>query len=156
PDGTVITFTKVSGPGSFVGPNTCTTAGGAGSCTVVITAANTGPTVGKAATGVLVGGITIHRETGAGLPGDSTNANKTWVNAAISIAPSATNEVGHAHVFTVTVVQDTGTGSFTLAPNAPVTVTCVAANGAAASGPFNGTTNASGTVLVTVNSPTTG
>jgi hypothetical protein len=160
PDGTVINFTIVAGPGSFVGPSSCTTPGGgapgSGSCTVVITSANSGTTVVKAATDVTVGGLTIHRETGDGLPGDSSNANKTWVRGAISIAPSATNEVGHAHVFTVTVAQDPGTGSFALAPNVPVTVTCTAQNGALPQGPFTGTTNASGTVLVTVNSPTTG
>jgi hypothetical protein len=158
PDGTVITFTKVSGPGDFVpaGANTCMTTGGTGSCTVVISSTTTGTTVVNASSTVSVGGVSLTRSTGDGLPGDSPNANKTWVAAFISIAPSATNEVGHAHVFTVTVVQDPGTGVLQLAPNVPVAVTCVAANGAAAQGPFNGTTNASGTFLVTVNSPTTG
>src|SRR5262249_60204520 len=114
---------------------------------VVITSANTGTTVVSASSTLTVGGISITRSTGDGLPGDSSNANKTWVKAAISIAPSATNEVGHAHVFTVTVVQDPGTGVFGLAANAPVMVTCTAQNGAAAQGPFSGTTNPSGTSL---------
>ena len=40
PAGTLITFSKVSGPGSFVGAvNTCTTIGTTGSCTVQITSA---------------------------------------------------------------------------------------------------------------------
>src|SRR5262249_46686056 len=106
PDGTVITFTKVSGPGSFVGPSTCTTAGGTGSCTVVITSATTGVTVVNASTTVSVGGVVLTRSTGDANVGDGPNAQKTWVNARITIAPNATNEVNHAHTFTVTLEKD--------------------------------------------------
>jgi hypothetical protein len=156
PDGTMISFSIVSGPGTFVGSNTCTTTGGTGSCTVQITSASTGTTVVNATTNVSVGGVSLTRSTGDTNAGDSPNASKTWVAAFISIAPTAVNEVGTPHTFTVTVVQDPGTGVLQLAPNVPVTVTCNPHNGAAPSGPFNGTTNASGTFLVTVNSQTTG
>src|SRR5262249_53565108 len=80
PNGTTINFSIVSGPGSFVGPTSCTTAGGTGSGTAVITSSTTGTTVIKASTDVTVGGVVLHRETGDGLPGDSANAQKNWQN----------------------------------------------------------------------------
>src|SRR3954454_12471964 len=158
PDGTLITFSIQSGPGVFVGGvNTCNTAGGTGSCTVQITSATTGTTVVRAATDVTVAGVSLHRATADGLPGDSADAHKDWVNARISIAPSATNEVGHAHTFTVTLQKDLGAG-FVAAAGETVTVTCTASNGATPTpaGPFTGTTNASGQFQVTVNSPLPG
>src|SRR3954462_1447918 len=158
PDGTLITFSIQSGPGSFVGGvNTCNTAGGTGSCTVQITSATTGTTVVRAATDVTVAGVSLHRATGDANVGDSADAHKDWVNARISIAPSATNEVGHAHTFTVTLEKDVGAG-FVAAAGETVTVTCTASNGATPTpaGPFTGTTDAAGHFTVTVNSPTTG
>src|SRR5262249_50133417 len=141
PDGTLITFTKVSGPGSFVGANTCTTTGGTGSCTVVISSGTTGTTVVNASSTVSVGGGSLTRSTGDGLTGDSANANKTWVAAAITIAPSAANEVGSPHTFTVTVTEDLGNAVFVPAAGANVTATCTAGNGATPTpaGPFTGT-----------------
>ena len=53
----------------------------------------------------------LTRATGDAHAGDSADAQKMWVNAAIVIAPNATNEVGQPHTFTVTVLQDTGSGS---------------------------------------------
>src|SRR3954454_1142987 len=158
PDGTLITFSIQSGPGVFVGGvNTCNTAGGTGSCTVQITSGTPGTTVVRAATDVTVAGVSLHRATADGLPGDSADAHKDWVNARISIAPSATNEVGHAHTFTVTLQKDVGAG-FVAAAGETVTVTCTASNGATPTpaGPFTGTTNASGQFQVTVNSPLPG
>src|SRR5262249_36051008 len=73
PAGTLVTGTIVSGPGSFVGGNTCTTIGATGDCQLTITSSTTGTTVVKAATDVVVGGVSLHRETGDGLPGDSPN-----------------------------------------------------------------------------------
>src|SRR5262249_11600818 len=103
PDGTVITFTIASGPGSFVGPSSCTTSGGTGSCTVVITSNAVGTTVVHAATDVTVSGVALHRETD-GANGNSGNANKNWVDANINISPAnATNEIGTNHVLTITV-----------------------------------------------------
>jgi len=53
PAGTLVTLSKVSGPGSFVGGvNTCTTIGVTGSCTVPITATTAGTTVINATTTV--------------------------------------------------------------------------------------------------------
>ena len=80
PAGTLITFSIVSGPGSFVGGvTTCTTVGTTGSCTATITSATPGTTVVKAATNVTVGGIVVHRETGDGKAGDSAHAQKNWI-----------------------------------------------------------------------------
>src|SRR5262249_7389462 len=45
PDGTTITFSITNGPGSFVGGvNTCTTAGGTGSCSVQVVSSTPGVT----------------------------------------------------------------------------------------------------------------
>jgi len=74
------------------------------------------------------------------------------------IAPNATNEVGQPHTFTVTLLEDTGSGLVPAGAGEPVTVTLTPANGATPSpaGPFNLTTNASGQVSVTFTSPTAG
>jgi hypothetical protein len=111
PSGTLITFSKVSGPGSFVGGvNTCTTIGATGSCSVQITSSATGTTVVRAATDVVVVGTTLHRETGDANAGDSTDAQKEWVDAKIDITPAtADNPVGTNHVLTITVTAINGT-----------------------------------------------
>src|SRR5262249_26585305 len=104
PNGTVISFSIVSGPGSFVGGvNSCTTSGGTGSCTVQITSSSVGATVVHATTDVTVAGVTLHRETDGVAP-NSGNANKNWVDANIQInPPTATNPLGTNHVLTITV-----------------------------------------------------
>src|SRR5262245_6047214 len=162
PDGTVINFSILSGPGSFVGPNSCTTAGGTGSCQVTISSAVTGQTVIRATTDVTVSGVSLHRETGDGHAGDSADAGKTWVNAQISIAPNATNEVGQPHTFTVTLEKDTGTGVFVPAAGEHVDVTLTDSNGAAHTAPTGTCTNAGantdalGQCTITFTSPTAG
>jgi uncharacterized repeat protein (TIGR01451 family) len=79
PNGTTINFT-LSGPASFVGPSSCTTAGGSGSCAVVITSNTTGSTTIKASTDVSMGGVTVHRESGDAKAGDSADATKLWAD----------------------------------------------------------------------------
>jgi len=108
PNGTTITFAIVSGPGSFVGASSCTTFGGTGSCSAVISSSATGTTTIKASTDATVGGVTLHRAGGDGKAGYSTNASKAWAAAKIAIASSATNEVGQSYTFTVTLSKDTG------------------------------------------------
>jgi hypothetical protein len=81
PAGTLITFTLVNTGGAsavFVGPDSCTTSGGTGSCTVVISSPTAGTTTIRAITDVTVATVPLHRETGDGLPGDSNDAVKTW------------------------------------------------------------------------------
>jgi len=113
PDGTVINFTLQNSGGAtaaFVGPNSCTTAGGTGSCTVVISSPTAGTTTVKATTTVSVGGVTLTRATGDGLAGDSADASKAWVNANIQITPAtADNPVATTHVLTITVNAINGT-----------------------------------------------
>ena len=142
PEGTTITFEIVFGPGLFVGPNSCLTVGVTGSCTAIITSSTSGITKIRAKTDVGVGGLTLHRETGDELAGDSDDALKSWANARISIAPSATNEVGHSHTFTVLLEKDNGSGTFVPAPDGHVTVTLTDANGANHSAPTGSCTNA--------------
>src|SRR5262249_58653596 len=80
PDGTQISFTIDSGPGSFTTTNPCTTSGGTGSCQITLTSSATGVTTISAHTNVTVAGVLLHRDTnGTGL--NSGPAQKTWVNA---------------------------------------------------------------------------
>src|SRR5262249_34907298 len=130
PDGTLITFSKVSGPSSFVGGvNTCTTSGGTGSCSVQITSSATGTTVIRATSTVTGAGVSLTRTTKEGVTGDSVDAQKNWVDAKISITPNATNEVGQPHTFTVTLQKDSGSG-FVPANGEHVAVTLTDSNGA--------------------------
>lgn len=103
PDGTVIDYAIVSGPGSFVGgDDDCTTSGGTGSCSVSITSASAGTTVVSASTSVQVGPITVQRSTnGNAGPGGSGNAVKEWVDAYVKVTPDDINPVNQQHVFTV-------------------------------------------------------
>ena len=158
PAGTVCTGSIVSGPGSFVGSNQCATVGTSGDCQLTITSAVTGLTTIHASTDVLVAGVSLHRETGDGHAGDGANAQKLWVNAAILIAPNATNEVGQPHTFTATLLFDTGSGLQPAGANQPVTVTLASSNGATPvpAGPFTLTTNAAGQVSVTFTSQAAG
>src|SRR5262249_17982773 len=87
------------------------------------------------------------------------------VKASISIAPSATNEVGASHTFTVTLSKDLGNGAgFVPAAGEHVTVSLADANGASSSvqagsstcddpGP---NTNAAGQCTLMFTSPTAG
>jgi phosphoheptose isomerase len=135
PDGTTINFVIVSGPGGFIGPSSCTTTAGSGSCTAVISSNTTGTTRIRATTDVSVGGQLLHRETGDAKPGDSLDASKVWASAKIAIVPNATHEVGQSHTFTVTLFKDTSTGAFVPAAGEHVDVSLANGNGAAYTAP---------------------
>jgi hypothetical protein len=164
PDGTTIDFTIVSGPGSFVGPSSCTTSGGTGSCDVVITSATSGTTTIKASTDVIVGGVSLHRATGDANVGDSGDATKKWATARISIAPDATNEVGDPHTFVVTLEKNTGTGTFVPAQGEHVDFTLSDTNGASSGldaaastcGDAGANTDSNGQCTITFTSNTAG
>jgi hypothetical protein len=111
-DGTTIKFTIVSGPGSFVGPTSCTTSGGTGSCTAVITSNNAGTTVVRAATDVTVGGESLHRETGDSNFGDSGDAQKKWTGCVTTPGQTAT--------FTTTSVTVNGVPAYKLTYTQPL------------------------------------
>src|SRR5262249_9698087 len=156
PDGTVINFTIVSGPGSFVGPTSCTTSGGTGSCTVVITSATPGVSVVKAATDVTVSGVVLHRETGDANPGDSPNANKNWVDANIQITPAtAANEIGTNHTLTGHVNVNTGVGGFVNAPDGTVITFTILSGPGSFVGPSSCTTTGGTRTCTRVNTTAT-
>jgi uncharacterized repeat protein (TIGR01451 family) len=160
PAGTQINFTIDSGPGSFTSANPCTTVGTTGSCTINLTSAVTGVSTVRAHVMLQVGGTALTRSTD-GTGANSGPALKRWVNASITIAPNATNEVGHSHTFTVTVLQDQGDGDGSFAaPDVTVTVTLTDANGAVHTAPtgtcVSGTTNQSGQCTITFLSNTAG
>src|SRR5262245_23761620 len=98
---------------------------------------------------------------------NSGPATKTYVDAKIAIAPNDTNNIGFAHTFTVTVMEDAGQGAgFVAAAGETVTVsssgsagsitggTCATTNNG--NGTFSGTTNGSGQCTVIVNSNVAG
>src|SRR5262249_18093772 len=101
-----------SGPGSFVGGNTCKYTGGgaSASCTVVITSATTGTTVVSATSNIpLTNDGTVMRTTD-GTAGNGSPASKTWVDANIHITPAAaTNAANTNHTLTITVNAVHGT-----------------------------------------------
>ena len=111
PDGTVISFTIDSGPGSFTSPNPCTTAGGTGSCTVTSRRPYGRRRRSPRTTTVIGRRSRAHADDERRWRGNSGPATKTWVNARIAIAPNATNEVGQPHTFTVTLQKDIGDGA---------------------------------------------
>ena len=76
PDGTTISFTTASGPGSLSAPS-CTTTGGTGSCSVTLTSAVVGTTVVNDSTTVTVSGVSLTRTTNGVAP-NSGPANETW------------------------------------------------------------------------------
>src|SRR6266511_397579 len=79
PDGTSISFTIDSGPGSFTTANPCTTVGGTGSCNVTLVSATSGTTIVSAHTTVSVGGISLTRDTD-GVGANSGAATKLWAD----------------------------------------------------------------------------
>src|SRR4029079_653767 len=109
PNGTTVTFSllnNVAGA-SFVSGNTCTTT--AGSCTVQINTSTPGGVDIHATTTFSVLTVRLTRASGDGLPGDSANAHKTYVDGKISVTPlTAVNEVRSSHTITATVSQDDG------------------------------------------------
>jgi hypothetical protein len=162
PDGTQISFSIDSGPGSFTTANPCTTSGGTGSCQITLSSSLTGVTTVSAHTTISVGGVSLTRNTD-GTGGNSGPAVKTWVNARIHIAPSATNEINHSHTFTVTLEKDIGDGNgFVPAAGEHVDVTLTDSNGATHTAPTGScttagpNTNASGQCTITFSSPTAG
>jgi uncharacterized repeat protein (TIGR01451 family) len=77
PAGTSISFSIVSGPGSFTTANPCTTVGATGSCTITLVSNTTGTTVVSATTTVSVGGVALTRTTN-GTGANSAAAVKNW------------------------------------------------------------------------------
>jgi len=166
--GATITPTLVNSGGSTAQITGGTCDGGVtdsdGQCTIIVNS----PTAGKAVVDVsvtltidgLVGSDTVTRATdGNAGPGGSDGAQKIWINANITIESDATNEVGDAHTFTVTVKADEGEG-FEPVEGVTVTPSISNVNGATAEitgGTCeSGTTDASGQCTIVISSPTSG
>jgi len=116
PDGTVVSFSLVSGPGSLASPS-CTISNGLGTCTDVLTSSVEGTSVINASVVITVDGVQLTRSTNDSVPGDSPNAVKNWhkVQPSITTAQSAGGTVG------LTSVSDTATVSGGLNPTGTVT-----------------------------------
>jgi hypothetical protein len=152
----------ISGPGT-VSTQSCVPAGVTGSCEVSFSSASTGTSVFRATVDPSVGGLTLHRETGDTHPGDGPNAQVAWVAARIRITPTATNEVGAPHTFSVVLEEDAGGGAgFVPAAGQHVDVALSDADGADHTTPTGTCTNpgantdASGQCTITFTSESTG
>jgi hypothetical protein len=153
PDGTVVSFSLVSGPGSLASPS-CTISNGLGTCTDVLTSDVAGTSVINASTTVVVDGVTLHRSTNDSVPGDSVNAVKNWhkVQPSITTTQSAGGTIGVSVSDTATVSgghNPTGTVTFQLfgsgdstCSGTPVFISSnqPLSGGSAASGSFTPTT----------------
>src|SRR6266581_4351107 len=132
-DGTIatVTLTPENGASVNVISDTCASTGTIGGiCTVEFTSPTAGVVTGHAAANVQVQGFTFHVETN-NMNGNSRDAVKRFVDAFITIGPSAANEVGTEHTFTVTVRANSGDGNGYVAPTSGhVDFTLTDSNGA--------------------------
>jgi uncharacterized repeat protein (TIGR01451 family) len=85
-------------------------AGNVATCTFTINSGATGTYSLDATGSVTMGGVLVTRSTtGNHGPGGTGTATKHYVSAALTVTPSsATNEVGQAHVFTITLTANPG------------------------------------------------
>ena len=138
------TLSNSGGATATITGGTCIsgTTNASGQCTIIVNS----PTPGTATVDVSVtltingyeGSAQVTRATdGNSGPGGSDGAQKSWVNARISIESDATNEVNHPHTFTVTVEADNGSG---FAPVSGVTVTPAITNSLGATSTITGGT----------------
>src|SRR5204862_49917 len=118
-DSSGATHTAATGTCTNVGANTDTN----GQCTIVFTSPTTGKVTGHASWTGALGTPSPFTVQTDGVSPNSADAVKTFVNAYIQIAPNATNQVGQAHTFVVTLFKDTGTGVFVPAAGEHVDVT---------------------------------
>jgi hypothetical protein len=122
PDGTSISFTIDSGPGSFTTPNPCTTTGGTGSCSITLVSNTPGTTVVSAHVTVSVGGLSLTRSTN-GSGANSGPASKNWADDTIvtHVRDANGNDLtGNNQVTPGTVVHDEATVSKTAGTPAAV------------------------------------
>lgn len=101
PAGTLIDFDIVSGPGSLSAAS-CATVGTTGSCTVTLTSTEAGVTVVSGESNVNVKGILFDLKSD-GQGANSDNLTKRWVDAFVTIGPSAVNPLNKPHTFDVSV-----------------------------------------------------
>jgi uncharacterized repeat protein (TIGR01451 family) len=101
PDGTQISFTIDSGPGSLTTANPCTTSGGTGSCSITLTSATPGTTIVSAHTTVVVGGVSLTRNT------DGSSANSGAASKLFADDTVRTDVLNAADGVVTTVVAGT-------------------------------------------------
>jgi hypothetical protein len=144
---------SLTGVGSIISSPPYTT-DSSGEVTVTVNSSEPGIANLHASATVNVTGVDIDVDTD-GYGAFVVDNEKTWVDARISVAPNATNPVGMAHNFTVTVEMNDGGG---WGPVVGVNVTASLAGGSVgsiiSSPPY--TTDGSGQVTVTVNSSVPG
>ena len=109
PEGTEVLFEIVSGPGTLDPEDGIALTDENGEATISLNSSEPGITIVKASASVTMGSITLSEETD-GLGENSEPAEKTWVDARISIEADGTNEVGDPHTFTAHVEINDGTG----------------------------------------------
>ena len=168
-----VTGTPTSITPSGTPPGTCTTGSGSvllsdgssdlGRCEVTINSSEPGIFVvsASATVSVLDGFVSVATN---GIIPNSGPATKTYVDASISIADSndlrsATNEVGMAHTFTVTVRENDGSGGYVGSPGETINVVVTPDASALIGGTCLGVsavTNGSGQCTVIVNSSMAG
>jgi hypothetical protein len=156
-----VVLTDSLGSTHSVPTGTCTGAGpntdASGQCEITFTSSSTGKVLAHATSTLSVAGST------AFTVGTNPDAVKTFVNARIAIASSATNRVGQPHTFTVTLEKDIGDGNgFVAAPSEHVDVDLNDLLGAVHTAPTGSctgagpNTDASGKCTITFTSNTTG
>ncbi len=113
PDGNVIDFAIVTPPGSL-DPSSCTTSGGTGSCSVMLTAAVVGLTEVQASWS----GTIATSDGDVATSEDSNSVTKLWIDAQISVTPNGDNPILTDHTFHVTLEINYGDGQgFVAAPD---------------------------------------
>ena len=95
--------------------STCDDAGAntdsSGQCLIMFTSNSAGKVTGNASWTGTLGTPSAFTVSTNGVAPNSGPAVKTFVDAKIAITPNATNEVGHPHTFTVTLMKNLGDGA---------------------------------------------
>ncbi|MBC7170737.1 hypothetical protein H5T54_07435, partial [Candidatus Bipolaricaulota bacterium] len=151
--GVAVTFSILSGTATFVGGTNTSVTNGAGQATVQIISATPGTVAIQAAADLFGDGAFI-RTTGTA--GNGANAQKTYVDARISVTPlDSVNPVGTSHTVTALVEVNTGTG-WVPAPNGTPVVFTLLNNTAGATfvtAPTTSTTGGQASVTVFSSNP---
>lgn len=155
PEGTEVTFSIESGPGELDPLSGVATTDSNGEATIELVSDTPGITKVSAMAEIDVGGVIIEIETD-GEGGNSGPAEKTWVDARISIGEDGTNMVGDPHTFTAHVEINDGTGWMDAPEDTMITYSIVSGPGALT--PLDGIayTDSNGEATIILNSAVTG
>jgi hypothetical protein len=154
--GVTVTITFPGGAPGTVDASDCEVNGtdADGVCLVTINSDVAGIFTVHAKADILVGGLTLVRETD-GQGDNSEDAVKTYVDARISIEGDGTNEVGDEHTFTVTVEEKTN-GVWVPVAGAKVVASATGVGSITGGTCETGVTDANGQCTVLVNSTVPG